>query len=174
MSLPLLSWHVLSRGWCGRPRCRQRQHQCNKGNNAGTTRVATLHNEGDDSSTKRMMMPLQLMMPVWQERTPAQQGGRRRWGANATMECGYSYLRLLLYANWQHINVCKHLIMSNVEVGSSLRWLSASTMTKMHHFYSTSDHVPQNLSQVGWVWLCKATIISLWTADWCTQTLCNV
>ncbi len=91
---------------------------------------------------------------------------------NATMECGYSYLRLLLYTNWQHINVCKHLIMSNMEVGSSLRWLSASTMIKMHHFYSTSDHVTQNLCQVGWVWLCKAAIICLWTAYQCTQTLC--
>ncbi len=80
------------------------------------------------------------------------------------MECGYSYLRLLLYADWQHINVCKNLIMSNMEVGSSLRWLSASTMTQMHHFDSTSDHVPQNLSQVRWLWLCMAAIICLETA----------
>jgi hypothetical protein len=43
------------------------------------------------------------------------------------------------------------LYVSNMEAGSSLRWLSASTITKMHHFDSTSDHVSQNLSQVGWV-----------------------
>ncbi len=40
--LPLLSWHVLSRGGQhGRPCHRQRQHQCNKGNNTSTTRTAT-------------------------------------------------------------------------------------------------------------------------------------
>ncbi len=32
---------------------------------------------------------------------------------------------------------------SNMDVGNSLRWLSASTMTKNHHFDSTSDHVPR-------------------------------
>ncbi len=39
-SLPLLSWHVLSRGQRGRPHRRQRQHQRNKGNYASTTRVS--------------------------------------------------------------------------------------------------------------------------------------
>jgi hypothetical protein len=39
-SLPLLSWHVLSRGQDGRSRRRQRQHQCNKGNGTSTTRAA--------------------------------------------------------------------------------------------------------------------------------------
>jgi hypothetical protein len=46
-----------------------------------------------------------------------------------------------------------------MDVESSLRWLPASTMTKMHHFDSTSDHVPQNLRQVGWVKLCKAATV---------------
>ncbi len=40
-TLPLLSWHVLSRGRRGRPRRRQRQHQRNKSNYASTTRAAT-------------------------------------------------------------------------------------------------------------------------------------
>ncbi len=40
-SSPSLSWHVLSREQRGRPRCRQWQHQHNKGNNAITTRAAT-------------------------------------------------------------------------------------------------------------------------------------
>jgi hypothetical protein len=39
-SLPKLSWHVLSCRQCGRPGCRQRQHQRNKGNNTSTTRAA--------------------------------------------------------------------------------------------------------------------------------------
>ncbi len=39
-SLPVLSWHVLSRRRCGRPRRRQLQHQRNKGNNASMTRAA--------------------------------------------------------------------------------------------------------------------------------------
>ncbi len=47
------------------------------------------------------------------------------------------------------IPVCVNtLCMSNVDAGSSLRHLSASTMTQWHHFDSTSDHVPQNLTQV--------------------------
>jgi hypothetical protein len=29
--------------------------------------------------------------------------------------------------------------MSNMDVGKSLRWLSASTLTKSHHFDSTSE-----------------------------------
>ncbi len=39
-SLPLLRWHILSRGQHGRPCRRQRQHQCNKVNNASTLRAA--------------------------------------------------------------------------------------------------------------------------------------
>ncbi len=42
----------------------------------------------------------------------------------------------------------------------------------MHHFDSTSDHVPQNLSQVGWVKLCKAATVCQWTAYQCAQILC--
>ncbi len=61
--------------------------------------------------------------------------------------------------------------MSNMDAGSSLRWLSASTLTKMHHFDSTSDHVPQNLSQVGWVKLCKADTVYQWTTYQCAETL---
>jgi hypothetical protein len=61
------------------------------------------------------------------------------------------------------------LYMSNMDVGSSLRWLSVSTMILWHHFDSTSDPEPQNLSQVGWVKLCKAATICLWTAYQCAQ-----
>ncbi len=62
------------------------------------------------------------------------------------------------------------LQMSNLDVGTSLRWLSSSTMTKWHHFDSTSDPEPQNLSQVGWVQLCKAATLWQWTAYLCAQT----
>jgi hypothetical protein len=37
------------------------------------------------------------------------------------------------------ISMCSFtMCVSNMEVESSLRWLSASTMTKMHHFDSIS------------------------------------
>jgi hypothetical protein len=62
--------------------------------------------------------------------------------------------------------------MSNMYVGSSLRWLSASAMTLSHHFDSTSDPEPQNLSQVGWVYMCEATTICLGTVCQCAQILC--
>ncbi len=64
------------------------------------------------------------------------------------------------------------LYMSNIDVGSSLRCLSASAVTQSHHFDSTSDPEPKNLSQVGWVWLCKADTVCPWTAYKCAQTLC--
>jgi hypothetical protein len=38
---PLLSWHVLNHGRHGRLRCRQWQHQRNKGDDASATRAAT-------------------------------------------------------------------------------------------------------------------------------------
>jgi hypothetical protein len=65
--------------------------------------------------------------------------------------------------------------MSNMDVGSSLRCLSASTVTYSHHFDSTttSDPEPQNLSLLLWVKLGKnaAVCLCLWTAYQCAQTL---
>jgi hypothetical protein len=43
------------------------------------------------------------------------------------------------------------LYMSNMDAGSSLRRLLASTITLCHHFDSTSDPEPINMSQVVWV-----------------------
>ena len=57
------------------------------------------------------------------------------------------------------------------DAGSSLRWLSASNMTLWHHFDSTSDPEPHNLSLVVWVKLFKAATLCLWTKDQCAQTL---
>ncbi len=37
----------------------------------------------------------------------------------------------------QHTNGSNTLYMSNEDVGSSLRWISASTVTQWHHFYSS-------------------------------------
>ncbi len=72
------------------------------------------------------------------------------------------------------ISMCsKTLYLSNrMDAGSSLRWLSASTMTQWHHFYSTSEPEPQNLTQVVWVWHFEAAAIYPWTAYQCAETLC--
>ncbi len=71
------------------------------------------------------------------------------------------------------ISMCsKTLYVSNVDAGSSVRRWSASTMTLYHHFDSTSDHKPQNLTQVVWLKLFEATSLCLWTAYQCAQTLC--
>jgi hypothetical protein len=72
------------------------------------------------------------------------------------------------------ISMCSNtLYMSNVDGGSSLSWLSDSTMTLYHHFDYTSDPESQNLSQVLWVYLFEATAICPWTAYQCAQTLCK-
>ncbi len=71
------------------------------------------------------------------------------------------------------IPMCSNtLYMYNVDAGSSLSWLSESTMTLYHHYDSTSDPERQNLSQVLWVWLFEATDICPWTAYQSAQTLC--
>jgi hypothetical protein len=62
--------------------------------------------------------------------------------------------------------------MYNMDAGSSLRWLSASTMIQWHHFDSTSEAEPQNLTQVVWLELFEATAICPWTVYQCAQTLC--
>ncbi len=65
------------------------------------------------------------------------------------------------------ISMCSNtLYMSFMDVGCSLRWLSASS------FWPTSDPDSKNLIQVVWEKLCKATTICLWTAYQCAQTLC--
>ncbi len=64
------------------------------------------HNEGNDASTKKVTIPVQLTMPAQQELAPGDESRRQRDEGNnadkvlgATMECGYNYLRLLLYDN---------------------------------------------------------------------------
>jgi hypothetical protein len=50
------------------------------------------------------------------------------------------------------ISMCLNILyMSNEDVGSSLKWLSASAMTLCHYFDSTSDPEPQNMTQEVWV-----------------------
>ncbi len=63
---------------------------------------------------------------IWQhqrDESPRQlnKGDNANEVVDAAMECGFNYLSLLLYANWPHINMLKHLSMSNMDVGSSLR-----------------------------------------------------
>ncbi len=65
-----------------------------------------------------------------------------------------------------NISMCSNtLYMSNMDVGSSLRWLSASTMMWWHHFDSTSDQESQNLR-------CMTATLCPWTAYEGGQTLC--
>jgi len=64
------------------------------------------------------------------------------------------------------------LIKFRMDAGSSLRWLSASTMMQCHHFDSKRDNVSHNLSQVVWV-LCNAATVFQWTAYQCAKTLCK-
>ncbi len=59
----------------------------------------------------------------------------------------------------------------NVDAGSSLRWLSPSTMALYYHFDSTSDPEPQNTNQAVWVYLFEATAICPLTAYQCAQAL---
>jgi hypothetical protein len=58
---------------------------------------------------------------------------------------------------WTINQYAKHCVyLSLMDVGSSLRWLSASTMAQWHHFDFTSDPNGQNLCQLGccnWIWL---------------------
>ena len=50
------------------------------------------------------------------------------------------------------ISMCSNtLYMTNVDRGSSFKWLPASSHNVLTSFDSTSDPEPQNLSQVGWV-----------------------
>ncbi len=71
------------------------------------------------------------------------------------------------------ISTCSNTLhMSNMDAGSSLRWLCALTMTQWLHFDSTSDPKPQNMIQVELVELLEATAICPWTAYQYAQTHC--
>jgi len=41
------------------------------------------------------------------------------------------------------------LYMSNMDVRSTLKWMTASTVTKWHHFHSISDQNPKYVAQLG-------------------------
>jgi hypothetical protein len=72
------------------------------------------------------------------------------------------------------ISMCSStLYLSNMDAGSSLRWLSTSTMTKSHHFDSTSDPEPHNLSQVVWipVWVWGCYHMPMDSISMCSNTL---
>ncbi len=129
-SLPLLSWHVLSHGQCGRTRCRQHQHQRNKGNGASMTRASLSaqwgqwcqHKEGNNASAINNASMIRA-------HASATRGRQCRRGGRCHRGVWDNYLRLLMYAKWQLLNVLKHLLMSYMDVGSSLRWLSELTLT---------------------------------------------
>ncbi len=139
--LPLLSWHVLSHRQHGRPCCRQCQHQPNKVNNASTTSMATpaqsgpwcQHKEGDNAS----VIDDARVTKSWCQRNA---GDNTVEVIDATVECGYNYLRLLLYANWQHIwtayqcaqTLCKYLRWMGEAV-----WVGCQPQTWHNHIIST-------------------------------------
>jgi hypothetical protein len=87
------------------------------------------HYKGINASTIRAMMPAKrkwlCQCNWWCQRDKSQrqhdEGTNVDEVVDAAMECGYGYLRLLLYANWPHFNVLKHLSIANMDVGSSLR-----------------------------------------------------
>ena len=71
-----------------------------------------------------------------------------------------------------NISMCSNtLYMSKMDDGSSFRQLSASIMTWWHHFGSTRDTEPLNLSQVVWitVWGCYPMPID--SISMCSNTL---
>ncbi len=82
---------------------------------------------------------------------------------NSIWGCIYMPLR------W-HANTSNTLYMSNMDVGSSLRWMWASTIIQLNHFHSTSDPEFQNL---GPTVLCndKGAPLCLWDSIPIPQTL---
>ncbi len=86
---------------------------------------------------------------------------RRHFKGMFFMYCGCAQFRLyeppMSKTVWGYycvpmdsISMCSNTLYTfDMDVRSCLRWQSASTMTKSHHFDSTSDQEPQNLSQVG-------------------------
>ena len=73
----------------------------------------------------------------------------------------------------QHdINGLNTLYMSNIDVWSSLRWISASTMTLCHHVHSSSDPESSNLVPTWPVKPYKGASICPWDSIPMAQTLC--
>ncbi len=71
----------------------------------------------------------------------------------------------------QNINNSSTLYMSNMDVGCSLRWISASTMTNWHHFHSISDPKVQNLGPTWPMYLYKGAPKCPWGHMSIAQTL---
>jgi hypothetical protein len=57
------------------------------------------NNKGNDASTKRVMMPVQLTEPARQQPCQRNEGNNTDKVVDAAVECGYKYLMLQLYAN---------------------------------------------------------------------------
>ena len=90
-------------------------------------------------------------------------------GANLVIgmeqECAYMPLR-------QHTKGSNTLNISNMDVGSGLRWMSASNMTEGHHFNSISDPESPNLGPTWTVeWYKKGAPICPWDSIPKTQTI---
>ena len=81
-------------------------------------------------------------------------------------------VRLIRYAHGEYINVLNHFVYVQYGCGKQFEVAVSLNHDIITHFDSTSDLEPQNLSQVGWVKLCKAATVCPWTAYQCAQTLC--
>ena len=72
----------------------------------------------------------------------------------------------------QHTNNSNTLYMSNVEVGSGLRWIFASNMTLWHHLHLYSNPELPNLGQTWPVEWYTCASICPWDSITVAQTLC--
>ena len=92
-----------------------------------------------------------------------------RSGANLAAVTVYRCKHIALR---QHTNCSITLYMSIMDVWSSLRWISASTMTIWHLFHSTSDPDFPDLGPIWLVWQCEGATIFPWDSIPMAQSLC--
>ncbi len=71
----------------------------------------------------------------------------------------------------QQNNTSDTFYMSNMNVGISLRWMSAATITLWHHFHSTSDPNSKIWGQLCWYDDKDAPIVCPWDSIQMAQTL---
>jgi hypothetical protein len=65
--------------------------------------------------------------------------------------CQCNSVRVHPHAYPQHMKVLKHFSCSNMDVGNSQQWSTASSISSCHHFIATLTPNYQNLGQLCWV-----------------------
>ncbi len=145
-------------------------------------------NKGSNTSTMRAMMSAQrkrgwqFKHDWWCQRNKSwhqvDKGDNTDEVVDASVECGYNYLRLLLYANWQHIWTayqCSQTLCKCQRWMKEAVWAGCQPQTWHHDIILTPQpQVTQNqyLSLLLWVKLCKADTVCQWTAYQCAEILC--